>query len=755
MKKSILTILIMLLLSLAALLKAEELKVTEIGVKGNKILSQEAILAVVKTTVGDPLSKKLLTKDIKEIFNLNIFDEVKVDLLEEKEGIKINFIVVEKPTIKEIKFLGNKEITQEKLKENFTLIEGDLYDENKLKELIGRLENLYRSEGFYYVKISSQSKEVDSQLVNIDLKNKEVDSQLVDIDLKIEEGKKVKIKEINFVGNESFSSWRLKWIISTGKRDYFTKEKIEEDLNQILYFYNNKGYFLCQVELDKVYFDDKKKGLVVNIHINEGDIYLIDGLKFVGSTLFTEKEFLKEVKTGQGKKYSLKDFRGDQGKIMEMYSQKGYISVQIIPKPFIDKEQKKISFEIEIREGEKCFLEKVSVSGNEITKDKVILREVLLKPGEIFDGQKINLTQKKLYQLGFFEQVNMEVIPGDQKNKKILNIKVKERKTGTISLGTTWSSQYGLGGSLEVAQTNLFGNAWKLNVKSEFGKKRMDYRVGFVNPWFKDTPTSLGFNLFKTEQKINEYTTIQKGESISVGREWKSFNKIYLDYKYEKVLFKEVNKNLAPLDIIEKEGKEEATSSISVDLIRDTRDNIYHTTKGYRISYLNEMAGASLGGDVDYYKSVIEGRLYLPAFWKFVLAMRTRFGVIKSITGDDKVRDDFRFYLGGAETIRGYKENDISLIDENKKEHGGSSVFYANFEYRFPIVEPLYFALFLDMGNIWDKYGNFNLNNLKLGRGFSFRIDTPMGPIRLDYGYPMNDKEKKEPEFYFSIGTPF
>lgn len=741
MKKGfILIILILSGISLTSFVKSEEVKVVEVEIIGNEIFSKESILEIVETTVGKPLSNKILTKDVKEIYNLGAFEEIKVNLIEQEEGVKVNFILEEKPIIAEVKFLNNIEINEEKLKEEYILIEGDFYDEIKLRESIEKLENFYRKEGFYYVKIEPQ--------INI------IEPHLVKIALKIREGAKTEIKKINFLGNKSFSSWYLRWIISSGKGDYFTEEKIREDLEQLTRFYNNKGYILCKTNLEEVYYDHKKKGLVINIHITEGDKFTVNEIKLRGNTLFTEKELLKEVKTCQGKIYSLKNLQEDQYKIMEKYSKEGYISVQVIPNPVVDKEQKKVSFDFEIIEGEKCYLEKVTVSGNKVTKDKVILREVLLKPGDIFNGHKVNMTRQKLYQLGFFEYVNMEVKAGSEKNKKLLHVAVKERKTGTISLGTTWSNQYGFGGNIEVNQTNLFGKAYKLNIKSELGHKRTDYRIGFINPWFRDTPTSLGLNVYNTKQTINEYTTTQKGGSISIGRFWKTFNEVYLDYKYEKVLFTEVDLVSAPSDIIEREGIEEATSSLSLNFIRDTRNKIYYPTKGYRIFYSNEFAGDFLGGNVDYYKSIIEGRIYIPLWWKFVLAARSRFGIVKSITGDNKVRDDFRFYLGGADTVRGYKENDIFLVNNNK-EHGGSSVFYSNIEYRFPIVEPLYFALFLDMGNIWDKHRYFNLNKLKLGKGFSFRIDTPMGPVRLDYGYPIRDEDRKAPEFYFSIGTPF
>jgi outer membrane protein insertion porin family len=493
---------------------------------------------------------------------------------------------------------------------------------------------------------------------------------------------------------------------------------------------------------------------VVNFKIEEGDIFTIKDIKIKGATLFKEEELKRVIQSSSGKIYSLKRIREDQYKIMEMYSKKGYIAVQIIPKPIIHKDLKMVSFEIEILEGEKCYLEKVTVSGNKVTEDKVILREVLLKPGDVFDGQKVSLTRQKLYQLGFFELVDMEIIPGSEKNKKLLNIKVKERKTGTITMGATWSNQYGFGATTEIAQNNLFGKGWKINFKGEFSKKRVDYRFGFINPWFYDTPTSLGVDIYNTTSKINLYKTTQKGGSISIGRPWKTFNKIYLDYRYERVLFSEVEEN-APSDIKEREGVEETTSSFSLTFIRDTRDRIYHPSKGYRISFLNEFAGEILGGDVDYHKSILENRIYIPIFWKFVLAMRAKIGSIRSITGDEKVRDDFRFYLGGADSVRGYREEEIYLVDERGIEHGGNSFFLANIEYRFPLVKPLYFAFFFDMGNIWNRYNSIDLKNLKKGYGFYFLIETPMGPIRLDYGYPLDDKDKSEPEIYFSIGAPF
>ncbi|MEW5767899.1 MAG: outer membrane protein assembly factor BamA [bacterium] len=726
---------------------AEEGKaITNIMVDGLSRIDEKEVKTVIKTTVGEVPSRQGIREDVKAIYALGHFSDVRVDLNEAENDVALTFRLEERPLIASISVEENKAIESKKLIKESGLKEKESFDPYTLIEAERKIEAYYKEKGYLSI---------------CEAKTKET-AEGVDIIFKISQEKIIKIKKIIFKGNKVFSSWRLRWKMDLGKGDAYDEFKLKQDLASITDLYRNEGYALVEIPPPVTSFESEGEGMVVNIEIKEGEQFKWGEITFEGNTLFPEEKLREALEIKSGTIYSLSKIQQGIAKIDMLYAQFGYIGAQIIPQPDFNQAAAGVNLHLRIEEGEQAYIERILISGNEKTREKVIRREIVVKEGEVFDREKVRLSRQKIFQLGFFSKVDIEIMDGSAPHKKVLGISVEERRTGTVGASIGYSNQDGLIGSVELSHENLLGRAWRTNLTLEFGGRLHRYILGFTNPWFMDTPTSIGFDIYDTrreERDEGDYIEGRRGGGIKIGRRFGDFNKVFFDYKLEGVMIDEVDTDTIEdiRDFADQygEGRWVRTSSITNRLVQDTRDNPFNTTSGYQVTLRNELAGGILGGDIDFYKPSLEATYFLPTWWKFVLAFQTKIALVASIKADPgkDVPDFEKFYLGGANTIRGYSERKI-----HPEGGGGKSMTLLNVEARFPIVPPLTGAFFLDAGNAWEEFKDFELNDLKHGCGFGLRFDTPMGLIRLDYGYALDDFDdvkKGDREFHFSIGSTF
>lgn len=714
-------------------------EIVQIAIRGNLRVAEDKILGAIETKRGIPFSGRRLRDDVKSIYSLGFFQDVQVDAEPEwGGGLRLTFILKEKPIISEIKFIGNKKIKSNELLENLNLKKGDYFDGAKEIEVVNRLTRFYKDKGYYWASI-----EIDQTIDEA--------ANEIRLGFKIKEQEIVKIKRINLVGNKAISTLRLSWYMDTKRRGLYKEEDLLSDLERLRLLYSNKGYILARITSDEVVYDERMKGFVIRINIEEGEQFRVGEITFTGNTLFTNQELTKSLVSKPTAVYSTEEFHRDLGRIKGLYSEKGYIEAEVTPEPSLDHKEKRISLLIRIEEGRRYYLEGINISGNMATKEKVIRREILIRPGEVFDGKKVALSRQRIFNLGYFDEVNIDYLPGSAADKKILAVQVKERKTGMATLGAGYSTKDGLVGNIDVAQTNLFGRGWKVKLSTSFGGKTTRYNFGFRNPWFFDTPTTFGFDLYDKRRDWDSYLESRRGGNLILGYRLGLFNSISLTYKREDVNISNVTKD-APSGI---EAGLETTNTLTNSLIRDTRDSPIDPTRGYRTELTNEYAGRFLGGDVNYYKPTADLAWHLPLFWKLVLSLHGRWSMVRSLVGDEDVPDYERFYLGGANSIRGYRDLSIHPEDEEGKTIGGEAMILSNVELGYPLVErTLRLAIFFDAGNTWLEPEDINLQDLKCGAGLGILFHSPMGPVRLDYGYPIGS-EDREPQFHFGMGSIF
>lgn len=548
-----------------------------------------------------------------------------------------------------------------------------------------------------------------------------------------------KITAIVVEGNENISKDLIISQITSNLGDVFSKESIEKDVKAIY----ELGYFKdVRVKLESFREGYKVVFVVVeNLAVKE--------INITGNTVVSKEEMREVMILQEGQIFSQKILKNDLTRISQLYKDRGYLLINIKDINF-DEEGK---LWINISEGR---LEKIVIEGNDKTKEKVITREINIQPGDLFDFEKVKKSLQKIYNLGYFEDVTMKLEPGSEEDVVVLVIKVIEKNTGKFGIGAGYNSEEGLMGFASIEEMNLFGGGQKVGAKLELGG-RTTYKVSFLEPWLANTPTSLGFDVYDTttnqedkegEEVIAEYDEIKLGGRLIFGRKISDSINLGLELKTERVNYDLISGALP------EDTNEGLTNSLMPTFTYDTRDNVFDPTSGWYSSLSIEKAGGFLRGDYNFTKYNLTLRTYLSTdFFKDIFNI----GSLKKITdnlskgvlaframggmADTDLPSFAEYQVGGMNTIRGYDSGEFS---------GDKSLVF-NAEYRFPLAENFQAVLFVDWGQTWDIEESIDIADLKFGRGVGVRFDTPIGPIRLDYGI----NEEGIGKTYFSIGHTF
>jgi len=738
--------------------------VKEVKIVNNQVISSATIRAKLKTTEGIVFSPDVLNEDLKRLYELGYFEDIEIDTEEEEDGYIVSFIVLEKPLIESIVFEGNRAIKEQKLKEEISTKATDMLDRAKLNQDLITIRKLYESEGF--------------QLANVDY-DIEMDkaTNKAKVKFRISEKQRIRVKAIVFSGNYSIKDKELKKLMVTKTQflffvqpGYFKSEEFDADVERIVAYYRDNGYLDVKVEPTFKYSADGTE-MHITINIDEAKQYLVGDIRVEGNELFPEKDIRKQLNMKSGKPFSESAMSRDIANIQQYYYDRGYMDCEVDSDKLLDPSTGNINIIYKITEGELIYIDKVRVQGNTKTKDVVIRRELRAYPGEPFHGAEIRRSKERLYNLGYFEEVVFETEPGSAPNKKDLVVTVKEAKTGEFSFGGGYSSVDKLVGFVQINQRNFdalgfptfTGAGQILNVRAELGNVIQNYIVSWTDPWILGYPLLFGFDAYQTEHKKTEdigYLFDEKrvGGDIRLGKEFTEYFRADAIYKLEEIDISKVSSTVAQ-DIKDEEGNN-LLSRAGLSLNYDTRDNIFTPTEGFLLRTSAEDVGGFLGGDKDFVKYGISGNTYFNFLdKKVVLELSSSLDFADSYSDTDKVPIYERYYAGGAETIRGYKERGVSPRDKVTNDPiGGNVRFLSSAELTFPLVEKVIKgAVFADAGEVWkEKKDTFN-TNLKYGVGVGARIKTPLGPINLDYGWPLSDNygDAKRGRFYFSMSHGF
>ena len=743
-------------------ISSEQKMVTAIEVKGNRSISLSNILAKIKTRTGQEYQQNVVSDDLKRLYNTGYFSDVRVDRQEHENGFKVIFYVEEKPVIEKVTFSRIRHYRPRALLKKMRSQEGKFLDKKTLQDDIRTIQELYEKKGLTMAEVGVEQ-DIDET------------SNKARLHFVIREGERIRVRDIVFAGNDSFNRRRLMRVIKTRRggifRSGYLKEQVlEEDIQRLKAFYEKEGFIDVRVGYQ---MEEYRPGMIrVMININEGQRYYVDVVRVSGNKIFDEEKILEQMQEiKDGSVFSRDRLSLDLANVRSLYFDEGYIFANIRETTAINPETGRVGIRLDIYEGNPAYVNKIKIQGNTRTRDIVIRRELRLFPGDRFDGSKLRRSKERLRNLGYFSDITYDTEDTTLPDYKNLIVQVEEAKTGSFNFGGGYSTVDNLVGFVEIEQKNFDFTNWPtftgagqhLVFRAEASATRNNFRLSFTEPWIMDYPVSGGFDLYLTERDRERDTGYafdekRRGGRIRFGKQLSEYVDTGVYYRLENIRIGNFEENASP-ELRREEG-ENNLSVVGMSITRDTRDNVFNPTKGLYLNGGVDVAGGPFAGDQDFYRLMGRAGYYVPLrFYSAVLEFGLRGGVIDNYGGSDFVPIFERFFAGGARTIRGYDERKVGPLDPATNEPiGGESMIIGNIELTVPVFDFMKVAAFYDTGNVWRDVGDIGSGGFKSGVGMGLRFRTPIGPINLDYGYPLDDQpgeDSRSGKFYFSVSRGF
>ena len=726
-------------------------KIVGITIQGNRRIEAQTIEKELKSKVGEGYNPDLLDQDLRAIFKMGFFADVRLETVQTPQGKSIVFVVKERPFIKRIDFNGNKELKDDDLRGHLSVKPYTILNLNTVNETVEKLTAYYQSKGFFNVQIKYAVSYEDQ-------------GQAAVVAYTFVEGKRVYIKTITFQGNKGYSEKTLKSLMETNEKGFlswftssgvYKRELLEQDLEKLSAYYFNHGYLKAKVGEPAVRHEGD--WLYITIAIEEGQQYKMGQVDVSGDFIHPKEKIMAALSISKEKFYNREVIRKDILKLTDLYSGEGYAFAEVSPQMKEEPSVPKVDLLYEIRKGSKVYFERIDIVGNVKTRDKVIRREFKVSEKGLFDAVALRKSNENLHRLDFFEEVNISTFPGSQEDRMKLKVEVKEKMTGSFSVGAGYSAldQVVVMGS--IAQRNLFGRGQRLSLDAMLGGRTSRYNLTFFEPYLLDSRFSASVNLYNWMRIWDQYTKNSFGGTVELGHPFYfDYTRIFVAYTYDDANVTDVQAGAAQV-ITDMLGRHK-TSSLRVTLKRDSRDHFFNTTKGSLNSASVEYAGGPLGGTNAYTRYLASSGWYFPLFWETTFMAHGKFGYINKNAGGDLPLYE-KFYLGGLNSIRGFRYFDISPTDPaTGQKIGGDQMLQFNFEYIFPIVKKIGIkgVVFFDAGNSFTKDQVMDLGSLRKSVGFGVRWYSPMGPLRLEWGWNLDRKPGESSNNWdFSIGSFF
>jgi outer membrane protein insertion porin family len=726
---------------------ADEL-ISKVTILGNVKIEEAAIRGVIKSQEGKPFSIDQVREDLRSIFALGFFTDVQVDIKDAPKGKEVIFIVIEKPSIREVVIKGNQKVKLEDIKEKMTLTTRSIFNLEKVKEGVEQIRRLYFSKGYYGVKVEYK---VDS-----------LETNEVTVTFDITEGPKGRIKKIAFKGNKNLKTGDLKKLMQTKewtlvailtKTGILDEDILKNDIQLLTAYYIDNGYLDVKVSEPKIDLRDPKR-IRIEIDITEGPLYRIGTIDFKGDVLTTKEDLFKALKVKRGDVYRNSEVRRDVGSLTEIFANKGYAYVEINPEPSIDAKTLLVNITFEIEKKSRVFLEKIRITGNSKSRDKVVRREILMAEGELYNASALNRSRDRLKKTGYFKEVDFAASRGSADDKMNLDLKVEEAPTGALSFGIGYSSLDKVIGSAQVSDRNLFGLGYFGSLRFALGKLTRNLRFSFTDPYFLGYRYAVGTDLYYETRKFTTYSYKVTGGDIRVGKELTQKIRADLMYKLETVDVFDVTDD-ASFYVLSQEGKR-LTSAVGVTFARDTRDEVFAPSRGSKQTLMIMDAGGILGGDNYFVKALFTTSWFFPLPLKTVYNLRAQLGSIQPYGGRE-VPIYEKFFVGGLTTVRGFEYGMAGPVDRLTGEVlGANRILVFNNELVFPLSREIGLrgAVFLDFGKGADQW--HSLFPLRIGFGAGIRWFSPFGPIHIDIGFNPNPKQgEKSRVIDFTAGAVY
>ncbi len=780
-------------------------RIEAIEVKGNGRVSADDVRASMKLKAGMTCTDGGVARDARGLWDLGYFDDLIFTARVHGDALTILVVVKERPAIGKITFEGDDEIDEEDIDEKVTLEVGAVLSENDVRSQIPKIRDVYAEEGYFLAKVSYKL----TPLAN----------NQVEVRFDIVEGPEVSVRRLQFVGNDHLGDDDLLGFMRThptsifslvSSNDTFKRDFFDEDVLRIQALYYDRGYLNVQVDAPRVELTPDRKQIDITIPIAEGPRFKIGRLRVIEhdergqeiEPLDGRRTVREKVDADPGDWFSRTKLSEGIEEITRHYRDASYAKAEVTPETELDPEKRLVHVTVAIRRGPSCHIERIEIQGNDKTRDRVLRREIVITEGEKYSQTKLEYSKERMNALGYFERVDMSEGDGAEPDGLVITYEVKERPTGTFQVGAGFSSIEQFIITAQVDQQNLFGHGQSLSLQAQLSGIRRLVQIQFVEPYLASSLWSLSLDGSYTTNTFSAYNTRQAGGGIAFGHPVFDRNlRLALRYSADHTEVGAASgagffgfggiptaagatfQQQADIYHAQRSG---FTSAARLSLTYDSRDNRLFPTKGIYTSFSSEAADPYLGSQRTYVRHRFFGRFYYPLLWGAVLRINTEAGLITSRSKAGVPLYE-RFFQGGILSIRGFAFNDLgpqgslpAIADPgasfNRIRIGGNAMLRANFEIEFPIVTAVGIkgVVFFDAGNVWNTDRNYcgltaaypsdpsrtmcGFNQLRYSAGFGVRWFSPMGPLRFEWGFPINprtDQGEQRMRFDFTIGQFF
>ena len=751
---------------------------------GAPSISKDRVLANLATKVGVPYSERTAEQDVRALYSTGGVSNVRLFAEPLGDGVRVTVLLQGRPVIEEVLIEGASQIPLNRVRKEVSVKPGDVVDEEKIEASRQKILTLYEERNYAEVDVQYRVQEIPG-------------SNRSRVIIAITEGPKLVVKRITFVGNDSIVARDLRKAMKTKPLDiltFFNKSgrltpaQLEEDRASLRSYYQNRGF--ADVDIQDIQTEPlAKDGVELVVTITEGTQYRVNNVTFDGVNIVPEGEITDLLKMNPGELFTPKGMGDDIKAVRDFYGTRGYVDTLIIPEVFpAGPGQVDLSYRID--EGVQSYLNLVNIQGNTRTQDRVIRRELAVKPGDLFDTTLVDISKKRLENLNYFSRVDTQptdtIVPG----RKDLNVIVEEKRTGSFNFGAGFSTIDSLIGFAELQQSNfdLFnwpnftGGGQRFRVRAQYGLLRRDFVVSLTEPWFLGYKLSAGVEAYYRSADFLSAVYAQENAGFALQTRQQVWGALSArtEYRLERIRIYDVGDDVDPIgnsifggysstgqvgDVIKDSAGTYLKSAITGSLVWDTRDSLFLTRKGELVELTGFVGGGFIGGDVQDYGISLEGAKYFSLPWDLIFLVKGQLAVVDG-WGSDKSGDDGygngvpifdRLYLGGANNMRGFNFREVGPVDEYDNPIGGNSLAYMTLEMTFPIVSRVRGAIFSDAGFVNADPYDFGTSGYNVDVGIGLRLDLPIGPIRVDYGIPVVYDTWNGPpgKFNFNIGYQF
>lgn len=726
-------------------------------------LNESVVRAYISAKVGDALSPEILARDVRTMERSGKFSYVASDIERVANGVAIIYVVELRPNIRRLTVNGAEYINNRKVRDLLELGAGDPVDDAILAAKSKAVKDYYRKKQYPFVDLR-WTIETDAN------------TGVADVTIEVDEGQRAKVKKINFTGNDRIPAKTLRKAMQQKTRGIFSwitgrgnlePDMLEADRILLRRVYTGQGYLDVQIGDPQLIEIDEER-IEILIPINEGPEYRLGKAAIDGVTIFNLGDVQAVLTNNHGDVASSDTLQSMAGAIRDYYGSRGYIETDVnfnlepdtvattrFGQPFVD-------VKFSVREGHLAYVRDIRFRGNTKTKDKVLRREISVYPGEIMDEVKLRGSQNRLRNLGYYSSVS--VTPEPTRDPKLYDavFDVEEQNTGKFVVGAGFSSIDNLIGFIELQQGNFDITSWppegggqKLLLRANVGSKRTDFEASLTEPWFLDRKLSLGGSVFQRDARYysDEYDQRNTGGALTLGIPLAKYTRLNFIYGLELIEIYNVDEEAS--ERIKQEEGDRTKSSLTTEIIFDSRNNVFVPTRGTRAKLSGSVAGGPLAGDTDIYGFDATLSHFTPLWLEHVLNLRLGISGVDSYGDSDRVPLFDRLTLGGPRSLRGFKYRQVGPKDEQGEPVGGGSMWYAIAEYNIPVTDNIRLAAFYDIGMVYEESFDYDFSEFNSDVGIGIRFDIPGFPLRFDYAWPLEAdtfNDRNSGLFQFSIG---